>query len=78
MKVFLDTSVLISAVVKQHVSHERSFAVLERIHDRQDEGIISGHSLAEMYAALTKLPPPYRHAPRTGAVTHRVRCFEAF
>jgi predicted nucleic acid-binding protein len=63
MKVFLDTSVLISAVVKQHVSHERSFAVLERIHGRQDEGIISAHSLAEMYAVLTKLPPPYRHTP---------------
>ena len=63
MKIFLDTSVLVSAVVKQHASHERSFAVLERIHNRQDEGIISAHSLAEMYAVLTKLPPPYRHTP---------------
>jgi predicted nucleic acid-binding protein len=61
MKVFLDTSVLISAVVKQHVAHERAFAVLERIHGQKDEGIISAHSLAEMYAVLTKLPPPYRH-----------------
>ena len=63
MKVFLDTSVLVSAVLKQHVDHERSFAVLERVHNKQNEGIISAHSLAEMYAVLTKLPPPFRHTP---------------
>ena len=63
MKVFLDTSVLIAAVIKQHIAHERAFRVLERIHDKKDEGIISVHSLAESYAVLTKLPPPYRHAP---------------
>src|SRR5271168_2381187 len=63
MKVFLDTSVLVSAVLKQHVDHERSFAVLERVQNKQDEGIISAHSLAEMYAVLTKLPPPFRHTP---------------
>jgi predicted nucleic acid-binding protein len=63
MKLFLDTSVLVSAVVKQHVFHERSFAVLDRIHNEKDEGIVSAHSLAEMYAVLTKLPVPYRHTP---------------
>lgn len=63
MKVFLDTSVLISAVIKQHVAHERGFVVLERIQDQKDEGVISVHSLAEMYAVLTKLPSPYRHTP---------------
>jgi predicted nucleic acid-binding protein len=63
MKVFLDTSVLVSAVVKQHVFHERSFAVLDSVLSRKREGVISSHSLAEMYAVLTKLPPPYRHTP---------------
>lgn len=63
MKVFLDTSVLVSASIRQHVAHERAFAALERIQDNTDEGIISLHSLAEMYAVLTKLPPPYRHTP---------------
>lgn len=63
MKVFLDTSVLISAVIKQHVAHERAFAVLERVQTTRDVGIISAHSLAEMYAVLTKLPSPYRHTP---------------
>jgi predicted nucleic acid-binding protein len=63
MKVFLDTNVLVSAALKQHVFHERSFAVMERVWSQKDEGVISTHSLAEMYAVLTKLPPPYRHAP---------------
>jgi predicted nucleic acid-binding protein len=63
MKVFLDTSVLISAVLKQHVFHERSFAILEGVILQKHEGIVSSHSLAEMYAVLTKLPPPYRHTP---------------
>lgn len=63
MKVFSDTNVLIAAVIKQHVDHERSFAVLDRIHSGKDEGVISAHSLAEMYAVMTKLPVPYRHTP---------------
>jgi predicted nucleic acid-binding protein len=63
MKVFLDTNVLVSAVIKQHVDHERSFAALERVLAGKDEGSISAHSLAEMYAVMTKLPAPYRHTP---------------
>lgn len=63
MKVFPDTSVLVSAVLKQHVFHERSFVVLESVLSQKNEGVISSHTLAEMYAVLTKLPPPYRHTP---------------
>ena len=63
MKVFLDTSVLIAAVVSKHDSHARAFLLLERVQNGKDEGFVAAHSLAEMYAVLTKLPPPYRHAP---------------
>ncbi|HTV43271.1 MAG TPA: PIN domain-containing protein [Candidatus Sulfotelmatobacter sp.] len=63
MNVFADTSVLVSAVIKQHTAHERAFAVLERVQNKKDEGVISAHSLAETYAVLTKLPPLYRHTP---------------
>jgi len=61
MKVFLDTSVLVSAVLKQHMFHERSFDVLNSVLCRKNEGLISSHSLAEMYSVLTRLPSPYRH-----------------
>lgn len=63
MKVFLDTSVLVAAVVHKHESHARAFPVLERVLNEKDEGFVSGHSVAEMYAVLTKLPQPYKHTP---------------
>ncbi len=63
MKVFLDTSVLIAAVVSKHESHTRAFPLLDRVQNGKDEGFVAAHSLSEMYAILTKLPPPYRHAP---------------
>lgn len=63
MKVFLDTNVLVSAVIKQHADHDRSFVALERVLAGKDEGSVSAHSLAEMYAVMTKLPVPYRHTP---------------
>ena len=63
MKVFFDTSVLVAAVIAQHSDHMRSFALLERIQNGKDEGFISAHSLAELYAILTKIPAPWRHSP---------------
>jgi predicted nucleic acid-binding protein len=63
MKVFLDTSVLVAAVVAKHEHHIRAFEILDRIQNGKDEGHISGHSMAEMYSILTKLPFPFRHTP---------------
>lgn len=63
MKIFLDTSVLVAAVIQQHESHARSFRILERVQNKKDEGFVSGHSLAEMYAVLTRAPQPFRHSP---------------
>jgi len=63
MKVFFDTSVLVASVLADHDCHARAFAVLERVHGGQDEGVVAGHSLVELYAVLTRLPPPFRHSP---------------
>ncbi len=63
MRTFLDTSVLVAAVVQKHENHKRAYALLDRVQSGIDEGFVSAHSLAEMYAVLTKLPPPYRHTP---------------
>jgi predicted nucleic acid-binding protein len=63
MRVFLDTSVLIAAVIARHNSHAKAFPILERVQNGRDEGCVGAHSLAEMYATLTKLPVPYRHSP---------------
>lgn len=63
MRVFLDTSVLVAAVLADHEAHARAFAALERVLGGLDDGVVSGHSLAEMYAVLTRLPTPFRHTP---------------
>jgi predicted nucleic acid-binding protein len=79
MKVFLDTSVLIAAVIQKHAAHERAFAVLERVQEGEDEGFVSAHSLAEVYANLTKLPPPFRHSPEQALLSveeNVLNCFK--
>ena len=63
MRVFLDTTVLIAALLEQHQDHARAFPALERVQQGMDVGFIAAHSLAEMYAVLTKVPAPFRHAP---------------
>jgi predicted nucleic acid-binding protein len=63
MKVLLDTNVLVASVVRGHEHHARSFPLLERVQNGKDEGFVSAHSLAEIYAVLTRLPPPFRHTP---------------
>ena len=55
MKVFLDTNVLVASVIEQHEHHERAYAVLNRVQSGKDEGFVSAHGLAEVYAVLTKL-----------------------
>lgn len=60
MKILLDTSVLVAALVGQHPRHARSLACLLEAR-RQREGLwVSAHSLAELYAVLTRFPvrPP--------------------
>jgi predicted nucleic acid-binding protein len=59
-RIFLDTSVLVSALVESHLSHERSFAFLSKAKDRKMVGGIAAHTLAELYSVLSVLPikPP--------------------
>jgi predicted nucleic acid-binding protein len=63
LKVFLDTNVLVASVLNEHDFHSIAFPVLERVQNETDNGFISAHSLAEMYAVLTRLPAPLRHSP---------------
>ena len=54
MKSFFDTSVLVASFLVGHEHHERSFALLADV-DRNN-GCCAAHSLAELYATLTRLP----------------------
>lgn len=62
-RVFLDSSVLVAASEVSHPHHRQALAVLVRVSKGLDKGFISVHSIAETYAALTRLPvSPHIHA----------------
>ncbi len=54
MKSFFDTSVLVAAFLEDHLHHERSFSAFA--HAAPSNGCCAAHSLAELYATLTRLP----------------------
>jgi predicted nucleic acid-binding protein len=54
VKSFFDTSVLVASFLDGHEHYERSFAVLADA-DRKN-ACCAAHSLAELYATLTRLP----------------------
>jgi predicted nucleic acid-binding protein len=58
VKSFFDTSVLVAAFLEDHEHHERSFAVFAGA-DRKT-AFCAAHSLAELYATLTRLPGKFR------------------
>jgi predicted nucleic acid-binding protein len=69
MKVFFDTSVLVAASVASHPHHTQALAALRRVVKGEDTGAIGVHSLAETYAALTRVPvQPRIHPAEAGRI----------
>lgn len=58
MKWFFDTSALYPVFIDDHVHHQASLAAYLRA-DRA-QGACAAHSLAEVYATLTRMPGPNR------------------
>lgn len=56
MKIFFDTSVLVAAFVNAHPKHANCLPWLQKVKKKEIEGIISVHSLIEIYSILTTLP----------------------
>ncbi len=54
MKVFFDTTVLVAAVLEDHEHYERSFPVFSAA--RRSSAFCAAHTLAEVYATLTRYP----------------------
>ena len=65
MKVLLDTSVLVTAVVDQLPNHAASLACYRHCRGgkRRATGFCTAHALAEAYATLTRLPLSPRIQP---------------
>ena len=56
MRVLFDTSVLVPALVSRHPEHERTLSWLARACKGELQFLVSAHTLAELYAVLTRLP----------------------
>jgi predicted nucleic acid-binding protein len=67
MRIFFDSSVLVAASSRGHPNHLEAFPALRRVASGQDKGVISTHSIAEVYAVLTRLPVEPRIHPREAA-----------
>lgn len=60
MRFLVDTSIVIAAVTTWHQQRAAAIGELERRLAGGDEMMIAGHTLAEAYAVLTRLPAPHR------------------
>ncbi|MBN2292788.1 MAG: PIN domain-containing protein [Pirellulales bacterium] len=69
MKVFFDTSVLVAACIESHPEHIRSFRSLQRVKNDNWEMVVATHTLAELYAVLTRVPIRPQIAP---AIARRI------
>lgn len=63
MTVFIDTSVLVAAILQSHPNHQRAFHWVDQIANGDHRGVISEHSLAETYSVLTRINIPFRLSP---------------
>lgn len=56
MKLLFDTSSLIAAFVESHPAHLPAWAWLEQTLEGTHKGFVATHTLAELYAVMTRLP----------------------
>lgn len=67
MKILLDTSILVAALVRSHPQHDRAVPWLVRAQTGEIHLVLAAHTLAELYATLTALPLRPRISPQTAA-----------
>ena len=56
MKAYFDTTILVAASVADHSHHNQAIDALELSQSGKIESYVSGHSLYEVYAVLTRTP----------------------
>jgi len=64
MKILLDTSVLVAAIIEAHPAHDLALSWLQRVKNTEAAGVVASHSIAELYAILTTLPIHPKISPK--------------
>lgn len=74
MRILLDTSVLVAAMVEAHPAHEQALPWLLGATNGSHVGLVSAHSLAELYSILTTLPvePPISPTDALRLIKHNI------
>lgn len=77
MKVLFDTSVLVAAIVDNHPAHKLALPWLQKVQKGTLQGVVAAHSVAEVYAILTRLPVRPRISPQLAqqSIERHVRSF---
>lgn len=63
MRILLDTSVLVAAMIESHPAHDRALLWLHQVRNGEHNGLVAAHSVAELYSILTVLPLQPRISP---------------
>jgi predicted nucleic acid-binding protein len=56
VRLLFDTSTLIAALVEDHPAHLSAYSWLYEVKEGRHTGLVSAHTLAELYAKLTRIP----------------------
>jgi predicted nucleic acid-binding protein len=64
---FLDTSVLVRAVIEDLPAHQKARSYLEAARDDRAAVAITTHAIAELFATITALPTRPQHTPAEAA-----------
>jgi predicted nucleic acid-binding protein len=67
VRVLLDTSVLVAALVRSHPRHGEARPWVARAQAGEVELVVAAHTLAELHATLTTLPVKPRLSPETAS-----------
>lgn len=65
MRLLFDTSIFIAGFVASHPKHQVALTWLKHIKNKKHALYVAGHSLAECYAVLTRLPLSPKISPET-------------
>jgi predicted nucleic acid-binding protein len=64
VRVLYDTSLIVAGLIESHPKHEAALVQIERVPTPDYQIFVAAHSLAEVYATLTRIPPPVRLPPK--------------
>ncbi|XXX79338.1 PIN domain-containing protein [Sorangium sp. So ce134] len=74
MKIAFDTSALVAGLHRAHTHHRRAVVWIDAVAEGRVTGLVTWHTLAELWSELTRLPIPARATPEQALeVVGRVR-----